>query len=182
MKIKIKEYLMELKYNNVFSGVKEKSYIDNGVYYLNCNYLVSLDIKNFFPNICRDKIYKFFLNNMNESPDVAHILTNICTIDYSEYFIDKDVKKYFKENNLKRMKHLPTGSPSSCILSYLVNLDMFQEIEKYIRENNCKVSFYVDDIVILSTFKINKNIIEKVESIIRTHGYKIQKKKLKNIM
>lgn len=110
---------------------------------------------------------------MNESPDVAHILTNICTIDYSEYFIDKDVKKYFKENNLKRMKHLPTGSPSSCILSYLVNLDMFQEIEKYIRENNCKVSFYVDDIVILSTFKINKNIIEKVESIIKTHGYKI---------
>lgn len=45
---------MELKYNNVFSVVKGKSYIDNGVYHLNCNYLVSLEIKNFFSNICRE--------------------------------------------------------------------------------------------------------------------------------
>lgn len=174
--------LKEIKYNdNVFSGVPGKSYIDNGKYHIGCKNIVALDISKFFPNINREKVYNFFKYNMENSSDVAKILTDLCTIDLRKINnLDKNVIEYINEKKIRFMNHIPTGSSISCILSYLVNYIMFDEIDTLCREYNCKTSVYVDDIVISSSEIINNNLISKVIAIIKNNGYRISKSKLKH--
>lgn len=174
--------LKEIKYNdNVFSGVPGKSYIDNGKYHIGCKNIVALDISKFFPNINREKVYNFFKYKMENSSDVAQILTDLCTIDLRKINnLDKNVIEYINEKKIRFMNHIPTGSSISCILSYLVNYIMFDEIDTLCREYNCKMSVYVDDIVISSSEIINNNLISKVIAIIKNNGYRISKSKLKH--
>ncbi len=174
--------LKEIKYNdNVFSGVPGKSYIDNGKYHIGCKNIVALDISKFFPNINREKVYNFFKYKMENSSDVAKILTDLCTIDLRKINnLDKNVIEYINEKKIRFMNHIPTGSSISCILSYLVNYIMFDEIDTLCREYNCKMSVYVDDIVISSSEIINNNLISKVIAIIKNNGYRISKSKLKH--
>lgn len=174
--------LKEIKYNdNVFSGVPGKSYIDNGKYHIGCKNIVALDISKFFPNINREKVYNFFKYKMENSSDVAKILTDLCTIDLRKINnLDKNVIEYINEKKIRFMNHIPTGSSISCILSYLVNYIMFDEIDTLCREYNCKMSVYVDDIVISSSEIINNNLISKVIEIIKNNGYRISKSKLKH--
>ena len=174
--------LKEIKYNdNVFSGVPGKSYIDNGKYHIGCKNIVELDISKFFPNINREKVYNFFKYKMENSSDVAKILTDLCTIDLRKINnLDKNVIEYINEKKIRFMNHIPTGSSISCILSYLVNYIMFDEIDTLCREYNCKMSVYVDDIVISSSEIINNNLISKVIAIIKNNGYRISKSKLKH--
>ena len=178
---RIQNLLKEIEYDsNVFSGISGRSYIDNGRLHLGCEYVVALDISKFFPNTSREKVYKFFKYDMRNSSDIAEILTNLCTIDLSNISdIDEEVIKYMTENKIRYKKHIPTGSSISCILSYLVNYKMFDEIVKLGEEYRCSTSIYVDDIVISSTEKINKQLIDRVKGIIKSNGYSIQKTKLK---
>lgn len=166
--------------DNIFSGISGKSYIDNGKLHIGCKYVIALDISKFFPNTSREKVYSFFKNDLLTSSDVAKILTDLCTIDIEKICdINKEVLKYMKENKIRYTKHIPTGSPISCILSYLVNYNMFKRITELANKYDCKTSIYVDDIVISSKNKINKQLINEVIAIIRSNGYNIQKKKLK---
>lgn len=166
--------------DNIFSGISGKSYIDNGKLHIGCKYVIALDISKFFPNTSREKVYSFFKNDLLTSSDVAKILTDLCTIDIEKICdINKDVLEYMKENKIRYTKHIPTGSPISCILSYLVNYNMFKKITELANKYDCKTSIYVDDIVISSKNKINKQLINEVIAIIRSSGYNIQKKKLK---
>ncbi len=178
---RIQILLKDIKYDeNIFSGIPGKSYIDNGLYHLGSKYVVALDINKFFPNISREKVYKFFKNKLMNSSDVAEILTDLCTVNLEKISnLDNNVLDYLKDNKIHQMKHIPTGSSISCIMSYLSNIDMFNEISNVAKISGCKVSIYVDDVVISSNKMINNEIINKIISIIKRNGYKIQKKKLK---
>lgn len=178
---RIQILLKDIKYDeNIFSGILGKSYIDNGLYHLESKYVVALDINKFFPNISREKVYKFFKNKLMNSSDVAEILTDLCTVNLEKISnLDNNVLDYLKDNKIHQMKHIPTGSSISCIMSYLSNIDMFNEISNVAKISGCKVSIYVDDVVISSNKMINNEIINKIISIIKRNGYNIQKKKLK---
>ena len=150
------------------------------MYHLESKYVVALDINKFFPNISREKVYKFFKNKLMNSSDVAEILTDLCTVNLEKISnLDNNVLDYLKDNKIHQMKHIPTGSSISCIMSYLSNIDMFNEISNVAKISGCKVSIYVDDVVISSNKMINNEIINKIISIIKRNGYNIQKKKLK---
>ena len=178
---RIQILLKDIKYDeNIFSGIPGKSYIDNGLYHLESKYVVALDINKFFPNISREKVYKFFKNKLMNSSDVAEILTDLCTVNLEKISnLDNNVLDYLKDNKIHQMKHILTGSSISCIMSYLSNIDMFNEISNVAKISGCKVSIYVDDVVISSNKMINNEIINKIISIIKRNGYNIQKKKLK---
>ena len=178
---KIQNLLKEIEYDiNIFSGISGRSYIDNGRLHLKSKYVVALDISKFFPNTSREKVYNFFRYDMKNSSDIAKILTDLCTIDLEGIKdIDEEVLKYVDENKIRYKKHIPTGSSISCILSYLVNYKMFDKIINIGEEYGCKVSIYVDDVVISSKGKISKQIVDRVIGIIKSNGYVIQKTKLK---
>lgn len=172
-------YLSELVFeDNVFGGIKGKSYLDNGIYHLGNDYVVALDISKFFPSISREKIYQFFRTKLLCSPDVSKILTDLCSINI-EIFDESEVTEFLSENGVKTLKHLPTGAPFSSVLAYLVNIDMFNEITSACQKKGYKVSFYIDDIVVSSKQKITRKELNSIVWIIKKHGYRLQVAKSK---
>lgn len=139
------------------SGIKKRSYKTNAEVHKGAKYLVNIDIRSYYDSCTIDKVYKFFKDDLNQSSDVAHILSKITT---------------FKG-------HVPTGSPVSQILAYLCSSDMFSEIESYCSRFQVKFTIYVDDITFSSKKNISTSFINEVIKIIRKHGFDINKKKLK---
>lgn len=112
---------------------------------------------------------------MQMSQDVSDILANICTIDYK--YVDRDkyceVYSFLAKNNLKEDAHLMTGSPVSCLLSYLVNIDMFDMIYNKGIKQGIDMSIYIDDITFSCLKPINVSFIQFVNKVLKRYGYKI---------
>ncbi|MDD2181600.1 MAG: reverse transcriptase family protein [Bacilli bacterium] len=176
---RIKDLLFDLDFpENVFSGVKGKSYIDNGLYHIDCNYFIKIDLSKFFPNTHREKVFDFFFSKLKMNKDIAEVMTNLTTIDLGNLFTD-DIKMFLKSKNIKVYNHLPSGSPISSIMSYLANIDMFNEIEKLCIDKDYKITFYVDDITISSKSSIDLGIVKEIAIIINNHYHKMNYEKLK---
>lgn len=164
----------------VFSGIKGRSAFGNAIYHINCKYMLKLDMSKFFPNTHRNKIYEFFKNKLKMNSDVASICTDIVTVNYERenVTIEDGVYEFLKLKNIKNTNHLPSGTPTSQILSYLANIDMFDKIIEYTNRHKLKCTIYVDDITISSE---KRHITEKEESeiknIIRKHKQKLSKEK-----
>lgn len=176
---KIKKYLDYIEYpNNVFSGIKGRSYIDNALYHIESNYFLKMDLSKFFPNTCREKIFNFYRNEMKMSSDIAAIMTDLSSVDITNIMTDK-VKAFIAKKKIRYTNHLPSGSPISSILSYLANISMFDELNKLAENNNCIVSFYVDDIIFSSKKKISIHLLSKAEKIISKYEQIVNKDKTK---
>lgn len=180
----ILRYLQQIEVPKyVFSGVKGKCYIDNAKAHANKKYLFKIDISKFFPNTDRNKIYCFYLNKLETSPDVANILTNLTTINLdlknqNNKTISK-VNNFISTNNIKSRNHLITGSPISSIMSYFANVDMFEKIDDLSKCYNIAMTVYVDDVVFTSNKKIPAFFRRSVLKIIKDNGYSISEKKCK---
>lgn len=103
-----------------------------------------LDIKDFFPSTQSKRIYWFFHEQMKCSPDVANALMKILT---------------FKNC-------LPTGSPSSPILSYFSYVTMWKAISDIVWNANCIITVYMDDVTISG-----KNVPDKIVWQIKKQFY-----------
>ncbi|MEQ8970927.1 MAG: reverse transcriptase family protein [Coleofasciculus sp. C1-SOL-03] len=110
----------------IHSPAKGRSYISNAKAHVNSPDVRSFDIKQYFASTPSRRVYWFFHKRMKCSSDVAGILTNLLT---------------FKD-------HLPTGSPSSPILSYFAHIDMWEEISKIVESGGCILTVYMDDVTI----------------------------------
>lgn len=167
--------------NNVFSGIKGRSYVDNAVMHIECNKrnLFKIDITAFFPSISREAVYQFFRKDLLCSPDVAQILSDLTTID-----LDKSnardlssIYKFLDSKNVTCKNHLISGAPTSQILSYLVNHKMFEEMQKIADNNNATMSIYVDDVTFSSEHRISHMFKRKIVAIVGKYGYQISKAK-----
>ncbi len=147
--IQTKEYL--------FSGTKGKSCPDKAKFHLeNCDkYVVKLDLKGFFPSVTFESIFNFFEKDLKCGAAVAKILAKILT---------------FKD-------FLPTGSPASMVMAYYANKRMFDEIDKIVSDYGCKMSLWVDDIVISGNKAVK--VSWEARKIIIKHGLNYNKKKFK---
>lgn len=176
---KIKKQLDCLNYpNNVFSGIKGRSYIDNAYYHIDSNYFLKMDMSKFFPNPSREKVFHFYNRKLNMSNDIASILTDLSTVDITN-MITKEIKEFIENKCIRYTNHLPSGAPISSILSYLANVDMFDELNELAKNNGCIVSFYVDDIIFSCKKRIPKKMIEEVKRIISKHGQIVNNDKTK---
>lgn len=134
-----------------------KSYITNASVHLN-NYAVKiLDITAYFPSTQAIRVYYFFYEIMKCSSDVAGILTKLLTF-----------------NN-----HLPTGSPSSPILSYFSHMKMWDTIFKLVKSADCNLTVYMDDVTI-SGNEISGQLIREIKKQFHQAGLHSNRKKEKN--
>ena len=169
--------------DNIFSGIKGRSYADNAIMHtgIHLRYLFKTDLTAFFPSIKRESVYKFFYEDLQCSPDVAQILTNFTTVDISKSKAQDmaSIYSFLGTKQVKSFNHLISGAPTSQILSYLVNHNMFDELQTLSNENNMTMTVYVDDITFSSEYYISQRFKEKVSKIIRKYEYQISKKKVK---
>ena len=169
--------------DNVFSGIKGKSYSDNARLHLGKSKrnLYKIDLTAFFPSISRETVYRFFFEDLCCSPDVAEILTNLTTVDLKKLSQSSllEVYDFLANKGVKCYNHLISGAPTSQILSYLVNHKMFDELQSLSDKNNVTMTIYVDDVVFSSEHKISSEFRQSVLSLIKKYNYQVSRKKVK---
>lgn len=134
------------------SGRKEHSYITNAKVHQGSVPLVKLDIKQFYPSIDGGRVYRFFLEALGCSPDVAGLLRKLCTVD----------------------GHLPTGSCLSQLLAFFSAKPMFDELHEHAIANEVRGSCYVDDLT-WSGNNATPNFLWDSKQIVHSHGFKYHK-------
>lgn len=166
---------------NIFSGVKGKSYIENAKLHSGNKFVFKIDLSSFFPCISRNTVYDFFTKSLKTSPDVACILTNLVTVDLSKCNIEDtdSVNEFLISKKIKTPNHLISGSPASQILSYLVNHEMFDTLQEFCNKNGLIMSVYVDDITFSSQHVISHSQKEVIYKIISKNLYRLSRNKVK---
>ncbi len=167
---------------NVFSGVRGKSPIQNAKLHKNNKYVFKIDLSAFFPHIPRQAVYHFFKYDLQESSDIAEIMTNLTTVDLTLCNIQNliSVETFLLKKKIKTTNHLISGSPSSQILSYLVNHHMFDELQQYCDKNDITMSIFVDDITFSSNHKFSYNQQKHIFKLVSKYRYPISYHKVKN--
>ncbi|WP_373529974.1 reverse transcriptase family protein [Nostoc sp.] len=155
---RIEELLKRIKVPNyIHAPAKGRSYISNAKAHVNATEVKSLDIEKYFPSTPAKRIDWFFRKQMKCSSDVAYILTKLST---------------FKD-------HLPTGSPSSPMLSYFAHIGMWEAINEIVDLANCTLTIYIDDVTI-SGDHIPSELIWQVRKQFHRYGLRSNKKKEKH--
>ena len=169
--------------DNVFSGIKGRSYADNAKMHIGSGRrnLFKIDLTAFFPSIDRDTVYRFFSEDLNCSSDVAQILTNLTTVDLEKTHITNrdDVYLFLSSKKVSCRNHLISGAPTSQIMSYLVNHHMFDEMQAIANKNNISMTVYVDDVTFSSEYWISHDFTEQIYTIIKKYRYQVSRSKVK---
>jgi hypothetical protein len=157
------------------------SYLDNHTGHKK-KYVVKMDISKFFPNCDSSKIYHFFKDELGVSNDCSFWLTKLISVDYLFEKINQEVKDYLEEVSNKqyfpiREKHLPTGSPLSPLLSFLVHKALFDGINEYCNSKGISFTLYVDDVTISSNNKISEKTIYDIVHYFHQFGLPVSKQK-----
>lgn len=132
----------------LYSGLRGRSHLSNGLAHLGARRLVKLDIQRFYPSITRDRIWRFFADRMQCSNDVAALLARLSTLENSA----------------------PIGSPLSQILAFHVVHPMLDELAALAATSGLRFSCYVDDLS-FSGPAAGRKCLQEAEQIVRRHGY-----------
>lgn len=136
-----------------FGGIKKKDAVLNARYHQGNKYFFLTDLKDFYPSI-HFKSVENVLRKEGFYPDVAKIITRICT----------------KEGAI------PQGCPTSSFLASLVVYHSCGDLFEKYKNVGLRVSVYVDDITISSSFDF-KNHTPQILEELRNRGLKINFKK-----
>lgn len=135
---------------------KNKSIIENAKVHSKNDFLLNLDIQDFFPSVHYKKVQQIFLD-MGLSDEIAGILCGLTTYEY----------------------RLPQGAPTSPFLASLALSNLDYRLMQLAKSNYLTYTRYFDDI----SFSGNKRVVvleKDITRIIKEEGYvvKIQKRKL----
>lgn len=133
----------------------------------------------FFPSTPREKVYQFFRSSFEVSADIAEFLANITTVnlDLSATKNINEIDAFLFEKNISTRNHLISGAPTSQILSYYANQNMFNKLDMFATKCEKTMSVYVDDITFSSDNRISHRFIESIHRIIGSYGFRISAKK-----
>lgn len=155
---RIEQLLKRIKLPDfIHAPARQRSYVSNARSHVNSAVVRSLDIKDYFSSTPSRRIYWFFHQQMRCSPDIAGLLTKLLT---------------FKNC-------LPTGSPSSPLISYFGYIDMWETVDKIVKETNCILTVYMDDITI-SGEEVSDKLIWQIKTQLYRCGLRDNKNKEKH--
>lgn len=137
--------------------VRKKSILDNAKPHEGNQYVLNLDLKDFFTTVQASHVYTLF-KNIGYNNNIAFILTSFCT----------------------KSGYLPQGAPTSPALSNLVCLRLDHRISTYCKKRALTYTRYADDLCISG----NKILILQkasylIKDIICDEGFTINSKKEK---
>lgn len=157
------KYIQKWILNNILNSIsvssfakgfeKNKCILDNAIVHINQECIINMDIKDFFPSITIEKVFKIFYY-YGYTKEVSFILSKLCTY----------------------RGILPQGSPASPKIANVVCLKLDKRISKLSDKYEAKYSRYADDITI-SGKKGIESIIKIVEPIVKDEGFRLNRKK-----
>lgn len=145
------------------SAVKQRSYHTNAQVHIGNRYVFAIDLKDFYPSVTKYKLYLFFKEKFNLSPDIAmfYSVLSTCKSDDETY-------------------RLGQGLSQSSTLAYLVNYSLFNYLYVLSKDNDIEMSIYVDDVVFSSKKKIPQSFIDRLFGIIKGNDMLIKRQKVHN--
>lgn len=158
------------EFNNVtIQGfVKYHSIKTNAIVHKDANYIVNIDLKNFFDNIHFGRVRGMFMKSPFNFSD--YIATNLAKLTCYE-------------------KKLPQGAPTSPTISNIICYRMDRELSHLCNKYNCRYTRYADDITIstkmlylpkeIAKFRDGQVILSSnITDIIKNEGFTINIDKL----
>lgn len=140
--------------------VPGRSVVENAKEHVRMNYVLNLDLSNFFPSIPQARVWGALQSNaIGFNRDVANALAAICCTEMTFY----EGKPVLMAENLpegeKTEKRcvLPQGSPASPILTNIVCINLDRRLSGLARRFNVNYTRYADDI----TFSSMHNVYQK---------------------
>lgn len=133
--------------------VKKKSIISNANNHLNKNFIIKLDLKDFFPSIGFSRVFGVF-RSFGYNDNVCFYFARLCTCDGG----------------------LIQGSPASPFLSNIIGYNMDRRLIGYLRRRGAKYTRYADDITI-SADSIKSIKLYSIYKIIEEEGFFVNHEK-----
>ncbi|MCB0138740.1 MAG: RNA-directed DNA polymerase [Caldilineaceae bacterium] len=169
---------------------RNSSIVDCAQQHCGCNWLIKLDIRQFFESITEIQVYQVF-QNLGYQPLVSFELARICTRTYSSYNELELNKKWLSQPEAysvipfyqyKYLGHLPQGAPTSPMLANLVCKLMDEALFNIAHDEGLVYTRYADDIVLSSsdihfTRKKAQSVIRKVSSVLTKYEFEPQHNK-----
>ncbi len=140
---------------HLLGGIVGKTIKQNARLHFDAPYIVTIDIKNFFPSITPCQVYSVWKNVLNCSPEIAETLTKLTTF----------------------RGRLPRGAPTSTLLANLVLADLDLPIRTACEEKQVRYTSWVDDLAFSG--KHARDIVSSVIDILRKSGFAVAHAKIK---
>lgn len=133
--------------------VTGRSARDHASPHINSDFVLTIDLENFFPTIDFSRVISIF-RGLGYSGQVSTSLAKLCCLD----------------------NVLPQGAPTSPALSNIVCKDLDEKLERFAVELGLRYTRYVDDMC-FSGPEIKKHTLNEIEKIISSEGFRIKKEK-----
>jgi RNA-directed DNA polymerase len=159
--------VQELLYNRILKtklsssefshgGIAKRHILSNALTHLGNRFLYLTDIADFFPSITNYRVNRLFLFTLKCSPEVARLLTRICTYRY----------------------HLALGLVTSPCLADQVLMDVDRQIAGLCKARQIRYSRFVDNITVSADFDLDDSTVPAIiRRILGEHGFKVNAKK-----
>ena len=144
-----------------------KSVASNASMHTAKNYVLNIDLKDFFPTITYTRVVKS-LKELGFNDEVSDIIARLCTIPM------------WDEQIQMLRNSLPQGSPASPLLSNIVCSTLDQRLSVLAKRYGLTYSRYADDITFSSNHSVyakGGEFFKEFEDIVRSSGFKINEKK-----
>lgn len=139
----------------MFGGIPRRSIRDNAGVHVKQPKIVTIDLKDCFPNVQPDQVRNALASKLHCSDDVVNLLTKLTTFQY----------------------RLPQGAPTSPLIANLTLLPLYDDISKISKDLGLRFSFFMDDITI-SGIRASEAIKPIIDAIHR-HEHAVSGKKIK---
>lgn len=152
----LRNILDKLKSSNCSKGFEiGTSIVDNAKPHIGSNYILNIDLEDFFPSISAKKVYSVF-SSLGYEKQVCILLTNFCVHNGA----------------------LPQGAPTSPKLANLICAKLDSRIQGYAGPKGLTYTRYADDITIsANTVKKIKCAHDFIETVVIGENLRINKKK-----
>lgn len=158
---KLNNFYQPLTPKNVMGFVKSSGFskkrdiLVNAEKHRKSNYLINLDIQNFFTTCNEEMITKALSRYTPIHQDQLEIFLHLCFFQHT----------------------LPPGSPASPVISNIIFLPIDRSIHQYCKSKNIKYTRYVDDLSFSSNTKISKATIQQIDKILQSFDFEINPEK-----
>ena len=154
--------------NCVTGFAENKSVVDNARMHIRQNYILNIDLSDFFPSIEQARVWKRLqVKPYNLSRNISSAIAGLCSIEYRN--LDGSVKYV-----------LPQGAPTSPLLSNMICERLDYKLTKVAKDFGLNYSRYADDM----TFSSMHNVYQKegkfmnaLKRIIEEENFKMNEKK-----
>jgi len=136
---------------SVHGFVYERSIVSNAVMHMGREYVLNVDLMDFFPSINMGRVYGMFKSKPYRLPEkVAGVLAKLCTFD----------------------NQLPQGAPSSPIVSNMICARLDGELHRLASSYDCRYTRYADDL----TFSTDRPKFPKALALSKSSAIPIRPK------